>query len=56
MSHKIIITVALEDIRKIWPTMSTKQGSHGHTENDAVNMGCAWVFSRFSAYLLWMLV
>lgn len=38
MSHENIITEGLEDIRKLWPTKSTKQESRGHTDTDAVNM------------------
>lgn len=47
----------MEDIRKTWPTESTKQGSYGLTETEAASVsGTEIGMYRSSAYILWLLV
>lgn len=45
----------MEDSRRTWPTEPTKQSSHGLTETEAVSRSPAWVCTRFSACMSWLL-
>ena len=44
----------MEDTRRTWPTKSTKQDSHGLTETEAKKHRPAWVCTRFSGDVLWL--
>lgn len=45
----------MEDAKRKWPIKSTKQCSYGVTETEVASMGPAWVCTRFSPYVLWLL-
>lgn len=46
----------MEDMRKTWPTVSTKQCSVGLTEIEVASMGPVCICTRFSVYTSWLLV
>lgn len=45
----------VEDTSRTWPAESTKQGSNGPAETEAARMGPAWVCTRSSSSMFWLL-
>lgn len=46
----------VRDTGRTRPMESTKQGSWGFTETEVAIVESMWIFTRSSAYILWLLV
>lgn len=54
-STSVIFTERMEDTRRTWPAKSTNQGLYGLTKTEAASTGFAWVCTKFSAYMSWLI-